>query len=85
MPGMGPYYQATQCDKLASYYDTNAELLEAYPGCTSPDKWEMVEANLNGGSAANAGAVIGMSFGMALWVSLAIHAIGIEIYVSLFQ
>lgn len=81
MPSMGPYLEAMPCEKLATFYDSSAELQQVYSNCTSPENWALVQASLTAGSAENAGAVIDMSFGMALWLGLAIHAIGIEIYV----
>lgn len=63
--------------------------LALYPDCASyfsgenPGQQTVVHADLPGAtSAAEAGAATGMVFGMAVWLALAIHAIGIEIYVS---
>lgn len=64
------------------------DLLSSYPACASYvdgsnlDQVAAVHANMNGESAANAGAALDLNFGMALWIAFAIHAIGIEIYVS---
>ena len=79
----GPYYDAMPCDKIASFYTSNAELLQNYPNCTSPENWAPVRASLNAGSAANAAAALDITFGMALWLALLIHALGIEVYLHL--
>lgn len=39
-------------------------------------------ADMGGSSAANAGAALNVNFGMALWLAFALHAVGVEVYVS---
>ena len=63
-------------------------LLEDYPVCESfasgsnPDQVAPVLASFAGNSSGGVGAALNLSFGMALWLALNIHAIGIEVYVS---
>lgn len=82
IPGMGPYYEAMQCDYLRSFFDNWDALREVYPVCTSPETWTAVEASMTGGGPENVAGILHMNFGTALWLALGIHAFGIEIYVS---
>lgn len=60
-----------------------------YPECASyldgsdPQQQAIVHANFSNGRSTEIGAALDLGFGMALWVATAMHAIGIEIYVSL--
>lgn len=87
MSGMGGFYQARSCAQLFYIYNhSQNDTLQADPDCASyfsganVNKWVAVEANL-GGDAAGAAAALGTNFGSAMWLALAIHAIGVEIYV----
>ncbi|OQE28500.1 hypothetical protein PENSTE_c003G04937 [Penicillium steckii] len=79
----GPFYKAYKCDKVASFYDTNKDLLAAYPACSSSSAWVAVKADMNGTSGVNAAAALNLSFGMSVWLALALHAIGVELYIHL--
>lgn len=62
-------------------------VLGLYPECAdwytgNTGRHAAVLADLGGGTAATAAAALGMNFGSAMWLALAIHAIGVEIYVS---
>ncbi|KAK7421986.1 hypothetical protein QQZ08_009707 [Neonectria magnoliae] len=76
------YRTAMKCDKLGSFYDSPAALLDAYPSFTSPENYAVVKDGMSG-STENFGAALYKSFGMALWLALAIHTIGVEIYLQL--
>jgi len=84
----GDYFAVWACAKIESTLGNKSMLVSKYPACaayangTNPNELAIVQANLNGGTGANAGVALNMSFGMALWLSVAIHAIGVEIYVS---
>ncbi|KAF4814801.1 hypothetical protein CGCTS75_v013253 [Colletotrichum tropicale] len=87
---MGTYYVSRPCDQVAFMVDNMNRTLALYPDCASyfsgenPGQQTVVHADLPGAtSAAEAGAATGMVFGMAVWLALAIHAIGIEIYLHL--
>lgn len=76
------------CAKIAHTIGDNMDLVSAYPACASYadgsnlDQVSAVFADMDGMSAANAGAALDLNFGMALWLAFAIHAIGVEVYVS---
>jgi hypothetical protein len=84
----GQYHTVWSCAKIESALPSPSMLLEMYPTCapyadgSNPDELAIVLANLDGDTGVNAGAALNMSFGMALWLSVVIHAIGVEIYVS---
>ncbi|KIX08622.1 uncharacterized protein Z518_03278 [Rhinocladiella mackenziei CBS 650.93] len=56
-----------------------------YPQCTGPNASVpvAVKANINGMGPESTTASFHLTFGMALWLSLAIHAIGVEVYLQL--
>jgi hypothetical protein len=76
------------CAKIESTLPNRSLLLSSYPDCaayvdgTNRDKVAVVKANIGGAGAANAGAALNTAFGMALWLAVVIHAIGVEVYVS---
>lgn len=75
-------WKAMSCEKLASFYDSFEAMHEVYPSCTSADDWAAVKADMNGGTAENSGAALYVSFGIGLWIAMVLHAVGIEVYVS---
>ena len=83
------YYAVWTCAKILSTYSEKnmGSLLEDYPVCESfasgsnPDQVAPVLASFAGNSSGGVGAALNLSFGMALWLALNIHAIGIEVYV----
>ena len=81
----GPFYKAERCDKLASFYKSNEALLAVYPSCNASTSYVAVKADMNAGNAGNVAAALNLSFGMSVWLALALHAIGVEIYVSNFS
>lgn len=76
------------CAKIAHTIGDDIDLVSAYPACASYadgsnlDQVSAVLAHMDGASAANAGAGLDLNFGMAIWLAFAIHAVGIEVYVS---
>lgn len=78
----GPFYKAEKCDKVASFYNSTETFHKAYPSCNLSTDYVAVKADMNAGNAGNAAAALDLSFGMAVWLALALHAIGVEIYVS---
>jgi hypothetical protein len=84
----GEYYTVWTCAKIESALPEPSMLLEMYPTCapyangTNPTERAIVLANLDGETGVNAGAALGLTFGTALWLSVVIHAIGVEIYAS---
>lgn len=67
--------------------NNRSRALDLYPDCAAfysgenPDQFVVVGADMRGGitTAASAG---GLTFGAALWLAMALHAIGVEVYVS---
>ncbi|UNI21278.1 hypothetical protein JDV02_007280 [Purpureocillium takamizusanense] len=77
-----PYYYAKPCDVLATLFNSTDALEAKYPACKSLEAWTAVKADVHGGKD-NSAAALNMTFGMALWLALALHAIGIEFYLQL--
>ena len=80
----GNYFTTRPCAQLAYI---SQGLARSYPSCASyfdgSDQNALAIVNANfGGTAAEIGVALGIPFGSALWLSLALHAIGVEIYVS---
>ncbi|KAJ3497700.1 hypothetical protein NLG97_g1707 [Lecanicillium saksenae] len=80
--GKGGYFQPKLCRELASYLNSTA-LLQGYPECTSLDAWVLVKADLTAEGLEHQSAALDVSFGMATWMAVAIHAIGVEFYLQL--
>jgi hypothetical protein len=83
----GQYYTVWPCAKIDTAVSDPSQLLQMYPTCesylngTNLEEMAIVTANLNGASGAEVGAALSMSFGIAVWLATAIHAIGVEVYV----
>lgn len=77
----GPYYAPMSCAKLGSFYNNTTALEAAHPVCSDLSAWSLARATMSGG-AENAAASLDITFGAAVWLALAIHAIGVEFYVS---
>lgn len=82
---IGGYYRAMPCDQIASLFKDQQSFKATYPQCSSATGitagWVAVPANFSGKS--EVAAVLGLTFGTAGWLALAIHAIGVEIYLQL--
>jgi hypothetical protein len=82
------YFVAWPCAKIETTLDEGSLLLSSYPACaayvngTNPQEFALVKASMDGPGGGNAGAALNVTFGMALWLAVAIHAIGVEVYVS---
>jgi len=82
---------AMPCAKIAYFYGGSLNATMArYPECGSyfagedPDKFAVVKMDLRG-DPPNVMALVTSVFGTSLWLALAIHAVGVEIYVSSFR
>ena len=76
---IGGYYIAMPCQKIA-YMGGN---LSAYPACVAnPNGQTAVLANF-AGKIEMVAASMNTSFGMAGWLALVLHAIGVELYLRL--
>lgn len=83
------YYVVWTCARIAATITPDIDLANSYPACaayvdgTDPDAVSAVAATFGVGDAANTGAAFNAGFGMALWLSLELHAIGVEVYLHL--
>ena len=88
--GMGDYYLAMPCDKVEALIGGRNKTLASYPECAAyysganPRQHASVQGDLGGpdGHVERAAAALDLNFGAAWWLSLAMHAVGVEIYVS---
>lgn len=84
---IGGYNAVWPCEKL-DYTLGHNETLSKYPACSTfydgsnPQQQAIVVADFNGGDE-NVSAAIGVNFGMAIWIAILIHAIGVEVYVCI--
>lgn len=90
------FYQTLSCSELLSIYNpsnpsspsTTSTVYALYPACApsganyTVDGNVVVKANFNGGPE-NIGTALALSFPMALWIALVMHAVGVEIYLRL--
>lgn len=84
----GGYYMVQPCIKIADMVDyDNKQLIDLYPTCdeyasgANRDTQVVVLANF-GGNVAEVATAMNLCFGMAGWLALFLHAVGVEIYVS---
>ncbi|KAL8951558.1 MAG: hypothetical protein Q9222_002468 [Ikaeria aurantiellina] len=84
---MSGYYITMTCGEIFSIYDTRQEALDLYAQCGEPgstlDTRVIVQATFGNGQAEQIAASLRISFGMAMWMALFLHAVGVEIYLSL--
>ena len=84
----GPRYATMNCVELDFLLKNTTQLYHSFPACNpinsqfAPDGFISVKTSLTD-SLPGAAASIRVNFGMAGWLALAIHAIGIEIYLRL--
>lgn len=86
------YFVARPCAEIAFAFSPSSpnatDILQSYPACaphsdgTNPQQQALVRVDMNG-QPPNVGAALGSSFGMAIWLALAMHAIGVEAYLQL--
>lgn len=81
------YYDTTMtCGELLSILSTNQKVNEFYPECGQPnataDTLAIVQAKF-GSQPEQIGSALRLSFGMALWMALFLHTVGVEIYLNL--
>lgn len=85
----GQYFDARSCAQLDFILRGRNRTLTAFPDCAvfysgqDVNKFVAVPANLGGGSSATAASALGSTFGSAAWLALALHAIGVEVYLRL--
>ena len=81
------YYTTMLCGEIFSLYDTRQNVTSLYPQCGLPGSTDatrvIVQSSFANGQAEQIGASLRMSFGMALWMALFLHLVGVEIYLNL--
>jgi len=84
---IGSYHAQYRCDELLFTINNDTRTYQDYPLCQTglPTDVVAVKAMLGGPNTTieTAGAALRTGFGMSLWLALAIHAIGVEVYVSI--
>jgi Predicted membrane protein (DUF2306) len=82
------YYQIQTCGQMASNYggagSLPADVAAMFPQCsnTTVDLPVAVQADFHG-NLEQVGASLGLGFGMALWMAILLHLVGVEIYLNL--
>jgi len=83
----GDFWTVQNCAKLLDVIGDAQQLVESYPSCASLidannlQAVTAVKANF-GGSVEQLMSAMNITFGMAGWLALGLHAIGVEVYVS---
>jgi len=86
------FYTTYSCAVVDFMYGhSDNPVLAKYPACAAfydgsiPDQHVAVLADISSGDGGpeGAAAALGMSFGMAMWLALALHAFGVELYLNL--
>jgi hypothetical protein len=83
---LGKQWMVFSCEKLAYIHGGNVEeVAMLYIGCAQGNGSAMVtvRANMFEGEEENVEAALGLSFGMAGWLAMFLHLIGVEIYLHL--
>lgn len=84
---MSSYYSTMSCGQLYSIYDSPDPVNALYPACTgvgaSMKDIVVVPANFTSGKPEQIGASFHISFGMAWWMAIILHVVGVEIYLNL--
>ena len=81
-------YSAQSCVKMLNVLKNSTELTEQYPSCSAltvggdMTAQAVVKAEFLSGGLLGTMASLNESFGMAGWLALSLHAVGVEIYVS---
>ncbi|ODH26514.1 hypothetical protein ACO22_04564 [Paracoccidioides brasiliensis] len=93
---LGDYYEVWSCEKINftwQFYKVPVSYLVAYPMCSPPPNGSeplpgykpvaIVHPDKNARDPARIGANLHVSFGLAVWLAMAMHIIGVEIYLQL--
>ena len=84
---LNSYYSTMSCDEINFLHGPSNPMKKFYPQCSSPNTTVndlvVVHADFTGGNIEEISVSLGMSFGMALWLAITLHTIGVEIYLAL--
>ncbi|KAK6436608.1 hypothetical protein LTR95_007204 [Oleoguttula sp. CCFEE 5521] len=84
----GDYWTVQDCAKLLDIFHSSQTLTDLYPSCAAlvsgadMNAVTLVHVDFNG-TAAELMSAMNASFGMAGWIALTLHAVGVEIYLHL--
>lgn len=86
--GLKSYFTIRTCGEIFFLNSNNrTDVGKLYPQCTTPNSTPttqvIVPASFTSGRVEQIGASLGITFGMAIWLSLIMHLIGVEIYLAL--
>lgn len=80
------YYTTMRCDEMAFIYGPRESVETLYPQCRSPnstiDNLVVVHADFGAQRPETIAASLRMGFGMALWLALFTHLVGVEVYLA---
>ena len=88
-PYLGGYTFAQPCEKINHILGGRNTTLEMYPECARfysgdlPQQKVIVSADPTSGSIMETVAAYNLSYGISVHISLLIHAVGVELYVSI--
>lgn len=75
------------CNEIGSIYGSDKPLDKIYPQCNgvnaTDDRLIVVHASFANGQPEQIGASLRLSFGMAMWMAIFMHLVGVEIYLAL--
>ncbi|MCJ1398642.1 hypothetical protein MMC11_001842 [Xylographa trunciseda] len=86
---IGSYFVLYSCDELRFMHADDASYVpRAYPACGPPGSTTasgqaVVHAAFGAGVVEEIGAALRLNFGMAIWLALVLHLVGVEIYLRL--
>ena len=81
---IGSYYQIQTCGQVSFIHESIQKANELYPECINATENTNIIVHAQFGSQAEQiGASLGLGFGMSIWLSLLLHAVGVEIYLNL--
>lgn len=81
------YDTVMSCAELIFLYGSSIPVKQFYPPCAQSvdpaNQLVVIHADFNSGRPEQIGASLGINFGMAIWLALIIHLVGVEIYLGL--
>jgi Predicted membrane protein (DUF2306) len=81
---IGSYYTIWSCEELGFVLKDDIRYFEqTYPQCTSSGSRNVVVHAEFGSQVEGIGASLRITFGMAMWLAIVLHAVGVEVYLNL--
>lgn len=85
----GGYQAAMPCGSIDFILKDESTVVRRYPECAAyydgskPGQYAIVPATMSGPDGAQVAAALNLCAGGSFWLALVLHAVGIEIYVSM--